>query len=236
MLRGINRQDIFEDDEDVERLLETIKKYKEVSKFNIFAYCIMSNHIHMLVREKEESISNTIKRISSSYVFWYNKKYERCGHLLQERFKSEAVESDEYFMTVLRYIHQNPVKAGITKNMQDYRWSSYKEYIEKAETVDIDFVLDMFSTDRKKAVELFRNFNIQNNNDMCLEDEEKLRVSDSEVKEYFKKAGIMNPKELRQVEKSKRDEIISKLKLLNGVTIRQLSRMTGISKSVIDRA
>lgn len=235
MLRGINRQDIFEDDKDVERLLETIKKYKEVSKFNIFAYCIMSNHIHMLVREKEESISNAIKRISSSYVFWYNKKYERCGHLFQERFKSEAVESDEYFMTVLRYIHQNPVKAGITKNMQDYRWSSYKEYIEKAETVDIDFVLDMFSTDRKKAVELFRNFNIQNNNDMCLENEEKLRVSDSEVKEYFKEAGVMNPKELRQLEKSKRDEIIRELKLLNGVTIRQLSRMTGISKSAIDR-
>lgn len=84
MLRGINRQDIFLDEEDAERLLETIKKYKEVSKFNIFAYCVMSNHIHMLVREVEESISNTIKRISSSYVFWYNKKYERCEHLFQE--------------------------------------------------------------------------------------------------------------------------------------------------------
>lgn len=88
----------------------------------------------------------------------------------------------------------------------------------------------MFNT-----VELFRNFNIQNNNDMCLEDEEKLRVSDSEVKEYFKEAGVMNPKELRQLEKSKRDETIKRLKLLNGVTVRQLSRMTGISKSAIDR-
>ena len=75
----------------------------------------------MLVREIEESISNTIKRVSSSYVFWYNKKYERCGHLFQERFKSEAVESDEYFLTVLRYIHQNPVKAGMTKSILDYR-------------------------------------------------------------------------------------------------------------------
>lgn len=93
----------------------------------------------------------------------------------------------------------------------------------------------MFLSDRKKAVELFWNFNIQNNNDMCLEDEEKLKVSDSEVKEYFKEAGIIDPKELRRLEKSKRDEIIKKLKLLNGVTIRQLSRMTGISKSVIDR-
>jgi len=187
MLRGINRQDVFEDDEDVERLLETISKYKEVSKFEIFAYCIMSNHIHLLVREKEESVSNAIKRISSSYVFWYNKKYERCGHLFQERFKSEAVESDEYFLTVLRYIHQNPIKAGIAKNILDYRWSSYREYIEKALIIDIDFALEMLLPDRKKVVELFRNFNIQNNNDMCLEDEGKLRVSDSEVKDILRK-------------------------------------------------
>jgi REP element-mobilizing transposase RayT len=235
MFRGINRQDIFEDEEDVERLLETIEKYKEVCKFDIFAYCIMSNHIHILVREIEESISDTIKRISSSYVFWYNKKYERCGHLFQERFKSEAVENDEYFLVVLRYIHQNPVKAGIAKSILDYRWSSYKEYIEKAAIADIDFALDMFSSNRKKAVELFRNFSIQKNNDMCLEDEEKLRISDSEVKEYLKESGIIDSKELRQIEKSKRDEIIRKLKLLNGVTIRQLSRVTGISKSVIDR-
>ena len=235
MLRGINKQDIFEDEEDVERLLETIKKYKEVSEFDIFAYCIMSNHIHMLIRETEESISNIIKRISSSYVFWYNKKYERCGHMFQERFRSEAVESDEYFLSVLRYIHQNPVKAGIVKDILDYNWNSYKEYIGKTEIVDIDFALDMYSSDRKRAIELFQDFNMQKNNDMCLEDEEKSRVSDSEVKEYFKELDIMDPKKVRQLEKGKRDEILKKLKIKNGVTIRQLSRITGISKSVIDR-
>lgn len=235
MLRGINREDIFEDEKDIKRFLETLNKYKEVSGYNIFSYCIMNNHIHILIREQSESISDTIKRISSSYVFWYNKKYERCGHLFQDRFKSEAVESDEYFLTVLRYIHQNPVKAGISKNISDYRWSSYREYIGNTEIVDIDFTLDMFSHDRKKAIELFKNFNTQNNNDMCLEDEEKVRVSDSEVKDYLKKLGITDPKELRQLEKSKRDVIIKKTKLLKGVTIRQLSRMTGISKSVIDR-
>lgn len=94
----------------------------------------------------------------------------------------------------------------------------------------------MFSSDRKKSVKLFRNFNKQNNNDMCLEDKEKLRVSDSEVKEFLKEAGIMDPKEVRKLKKGKRDEIIKKLKSLNGVTTRQLSMMTGISKSVVDRA
>ncbi len=236
MLRGINRQTIFEDEEDMQILLETIKKYKTISKYEIYAYCIMNNHVHLLIKELGESISNVIKRISNSYVFWYNKKYERCGHLFQERFKSEAVENDEYFLTVLRYIHQNPVKAGIVKDISCYKWSSYSEYIDKEEIVDIDFVLDMFSTERKSALKLYKSFNKQKNSDMCLEDEEKARVSDSEVKEYIKKLNIMDPKELRQLEKSKRDEILKKLKLVNGVTIRQLSRMTGISKSVVDRA
>lgn len=235
MIRGINRQNIFEDEEDIERLLETIKKYKEISQYQLYAYCIMSNHIHMLIKEQEESISNTIKRISSSYVFWYNKKYERCGHLFQERFKSEAVENDEYFLTVVRYIHQNPIKAGLVKGISDYKWSSYNEYIDRAVVVDADFALDMLSPDRKSAIELFRIFNSQNDNDTCLEIDEKVRISDSELRECFFKLGIVNPREMGQLDKSKRDEIIKKLKSINGITIRQLSRMTGISKSVIDR-
>lgn len=145
MLRGINRQDIFGDEEDIERLLETIKKYKEVSQYQIYAYCVMSNHIHMLIKETEDSISNIIKRISSSYVFWYNKKYERCGHLFQERFKSEAVENDEYFLTVVRYIHQNPIKAGVVKGISDYKWSSYNEYMDRAVVVDAGITIRQLS-------------------------------------------------------------------------------------------
>ncbi|MFC4024421.1 transposase [Oceanobacillus longus] len=110
MLRGINRQTIFEDDNDRIRLLETIKRFKDISKFRIFCYCLMDNHIHLLLKETEEPVSKAIQRISASYVYWYNDKYERSGHLFQERFKSENVETITYFLTVLRYIHQNPVK------------------------------------------------------------------------------------------------------------------------------
>ena len=160
MLRGINRQDIFADEEDIQRLIETIIRFKDVSKYELFAYCIMSNHVHFLIRESGEPISNAIKRISSSYVYWYNKKYERCGHLFQERFKSEAVNSDEYFLTVLRYIHQNPIKAGMSKDIAKYKWSSYIEYIEKATLTDTDFALNIFSQDRKTAIDLFDKFNM----------------------------------------------------------------------------
>ena len=132
MLRGINKQTIFEDVEDKARFLETLNKYKAISKYEIYSYCLMDNHIHLLLKESEETISEVIKRISSSYVYWYNLKYERCGHLFQERFKSENVENRAYFITVLRYIHQNPVKAGLAKTVFKSKWTSINEYINKA--------------------------------------------------------------------------------------------------------
>ena len=79
MLRGVNRQTIFEDDEDKSKFLETLKKYKDISKYHLYSYCLMDNHVHLLVRESEETISEAIKRISSSYVYWYNLKKRDAG-------------------------------------------------------------------------------------------------------------------------------------------------------------
>ena len=124
MLRGINQQTIFEDEEDYLKFIETLKEYKAVSGYKVFAYCLMSNHIHILIKVEKEDLDLIMKRIGGSYVYWYNWKYYRKGHLFQDRFKSEVVEDDAYFLTVLRYIHQNPVKAGIIKNIDQYKYSS----------------------------------------------------------------------------------------------------------------
>jgi len=235
MLRGVNRQVIFEENEDKQKLFETINHYKAVSGYSIYGYCFMDNHVHLLMKEVVEPISSALKKICGSYASWFNWKYQRCGHLYQERYKSEIVESDEYFLTVLRYIHQNPVRAGIIRNVSDYKWSSYNEYVEKPKIIDINFTLQMLSGDRKKALELFKEYTNQQNDDKCLEYDEKMRVSDSEVRTFLLKYGISNITELQRLEKNKRDDIIKTLKTLEGVTIRQLSRITGISKSVINR-
>jgi len=112
ILRGINKQVIFEDDEDREKLLGYLQYYKEICNYIIYGYYLMDNHIHLLIKEGKEGIGNNMKRIGGSYVAWYNRKYDRIGHLFQDRFKSEVVESDEYLLIVLRYIHQNRLKAG----------------------------------------------------------------------------------------------------------------------------
>jgi REP element-mobilizing transposase RayT len=238
MMRGINRQNIFQDDDDKNKFLQTIRKYKRISNYELYSYCLMNNHVHMLVKETSEPISDLIKRISSSYVLWYNKKHERCGHLFQERYKSETVENEEYFLTVLRYIHQNPVKAKLSKNVEGYKWSSYNEYIQnskKTEITDIDFALEILSADRNKALELFIKYTKEQNEDKCLDIEEKLWVSDDEVRGFLRRYNVFNKNDLNKMDKDKRNKIISEIKSIKGVTVRQLSRLTGISKSVIDR-
>ena len=187
ILRGINRQTIFEEDEDAVKFLKTLKHYKEKSGYKLYAYCLMGNHIHLLIKEGKEDLGIIMRRIGASYVFWYNWKYERCGHLFQDRYKSEVVENVNYFLTVLRYIHQNPLKAGLVKDIKEYKWSSYSDFIEKNEIIDIDFVLDLFNKDRKKALDSFKEFHEISCNDDCLEIEEKRRIKDDKAIEIIKK-------------------------------------------------
>lgn len=235
MHRGINRQTIFEDDEDRIRLLKTIKRYKEISKCKIYCYCLMDNHIHLLLEETEESVSKIMQRISASYVYWYNNKYERCGHLFQERFKSENVETVSSFLKVLRYILQNPVKAGLANNIFECNWTSINEYYGHATLVDTEFPLNLFSPIRSKSLQLFSDYMQLSNDDQYLDDHPKVRMSDSEIRRHIAKFGYTNHSTLQQMDKDKRDAIIRELRSLNGVSIRQLARITGISKSVIAR-
>lgn len=236
MLRGINGQTIFEDREDYEQLIHTIIEYKEVSGYEVYAYCLMSNHIHLLIKEGEEDLGLVFKRIGASYVYWYNWKYKRKGHLFQDRYKSEPVEDERYFLTVLRYIHQNPIKAGINKNVTDYDWSSYREYLGKSGICDISFGLNLFSDDNKKSIRLFREFNAEVNDDNCIEYEDIFRLDDLDAKEIIREiVNKENIKELQKFEKNHRNSILKQLKS-RGLSIRQIERLTGISFGVIRKA
>lgn len=235
MLRGINGQTIFYDNEDYEKLIQTISKYKEISGYTIYAFCLMANHIHLLMREGKEDLGIVFRRIGASYVYWYNSKYKRNGHLFQDRYKSEPVEDDKYFLTVLRYIHQNPIKAGIENNIAKYPWSSYNEYLGNNGICDKKFVLSFFSDQEKRAVALFQKFNNEENNDKCLEYEEVVRIDDIEATKIITKvAKVKKPSEVQYFEKGKRDKIIKELKN-SGLSIRQLERLTRISFGVIRR-
>lgn len=228
MLRGINHQQIFEDDEDRQQFIETVKRYKEQCGYIIYAYCLMGNHIHLLIKEGKEELAVVLKRIAGSYVYWYNWKYHRSGHLFQDRFKSEPIEDDSYFLTVLRYIHQNPVKARMCRKVEHYGYSSIKEYIEKQDMVDTDFVFSMI------PYEEFLDFNNEETSDRCLDLEENFRLTDSEAKTIIRQiAKCKSSTEFQSLNKASRNECIQKLHAC-GLSVRQISRLTGVSKKIVE--
>lgn len=124
MLRGVNRDSIFLEDEDFEWFLAALARVKEASGCQVFAYCLLPNHVHLVVRALGEPIGLVVKRLGVRYSGWFNRKYGRVGHLFQDRFRSEPVEDDAYLVTLLRYVWNNPVEAGLAERPDHYRWSS----------------------------------------------------------------------------------------------------------------
>lgn len=237
MLRGINQQTLFEDEEDNEKFIDILEKYQEEINYKIYAYCLMGNHVHLLMKEGKEELSNTMKRIGASYVYWYNWQYSRKGHLFQDRYKSEAVEDDRYFLTVLRYIHQNPIKAGIVKDIGAYEWSSYQEYIGEKRIVDTDFVLNMWDSDRNKSKQDFIIFNRETSNDECLEvTEARKTISDKEIKELVMSKYHLVLSSLQNQPEETQKEVFKYLKKLEGSSLRQISRLTGFTVNKIYRS
>lgn len=236
IMRGINYQTIFEDEEDYDKFIQTLRRYKDISGYKLYAYCLMDNHLHLLLMEEKEALETVTRRIFGSYVLWYNKKYGRVGHLFQDRFKSEPVEDDAYFLTVLRYIFQNPIKAGIKAKVRDYSWTNYSDYLEGRNNTDTDFALNMLSTEMDKAIKRFTEYINTENNDECLEIEEKRTVTDNDARKMIKEhCKVDHVIDLQTVDIHKRNLLLKELKDSYGLSIRQLERVTGISRGIIQR-
>ena len=231
VLCGINQQLIFQEDEDYEKFLDILADCKETSGFKLHAYCLMDNHAHLLIEVVFEGLGHIFKRIGTKYVHWFNRKYGRAGHLFQDRYKSEPVETTGYFFAVIRHIHQNPVKAQLASSVDAYKWSSYKEYAKKRNITDTAFALRMMN--RAKFIEF--NNEAETGNNTYLEMVAP-RISDNEAKETIKK--LLNcdtVNEYQQLDAQVRKEGLKRLKQ-EGLSIRQISRLTGIGKGIVERA
>ena len=245
MMRGINHQNIFEDVEDYYQFITTLDRIRVQyddygppcgTSCTIYAYCLMSNHFHLLIRERDESIGDTIKRIASSYVYYYNHKYQRDGHLFKERFKSEPVNDMAYFTVLLRYIHQNPLKAGIVEKVKDYEYSSWGEY---QGTVDPAFQICDTRTvlNRIPFNDLETWVNDPLPDDYYFLDNEneqpRLRLSDDQVWQHIiELTGVRNSSDFQKLDRDKQRESLRKLRDI-GASVRQLERLTGVSRGII---
>ncbi len=241
VLRGINRGDIFFDDNDSLRFLETLAQKKKNQEYELYGYCLMSNHVHLLVREKADTVSRTMSRIGTSYAKWYNQKYSRSGHVFQGRYSSECIEDDKYLLTVVRYIHNNPVKAGMVREREAYQWSSIHAYTDgkeyPQELTETEYILNIFHQNRIEAIQAFREFMKQENEDACLDEENKRKKTDGEVKSEIEELMDSEPiGKLQGMEKEKRNAILRTIKASEGVTLRQIARVTGLNAMNVHRA
>ena len=238
IFRGINRQNIFEEERDYTKLIEIIKRVKMEMNFDIYAYCFMSNHVHLFLKEKElGDISKIMAKILSSYAMCYNAKYQRSGVLFSNRYKSEPIEDERYCFNLIRYIHYNPLKAGITKDLSSYPYSSYHEYITgKKVIVDTEYVLNILNEkSREKAVIQFQK--LHQAEDFCDFEIPESRKKTSEMIRRVIMSEINGdaPEKIKSYDKQKRNETIKKLIIENGISKKDLERETGISRGTIIR-
>ena len=228
--RGVNKQRIFEDAEDYDKFLSVLRKFQAKCGYTVLAYCLMSNHIHLIIKKGEMSLGKIFQHIAPSFVYWYNKKYERVGSLFQPRFRSTPINSESHLLIAIRYVHQNPVKAAICKRPGQYEYSSYTNYFNN-DLINDTIVRSMVSCD-----DFFR-FNCEKNDDQCMDiDDEKPRMNDSRAAKIMHKlSGCRNVTEFQALVAKVRDEMLCKMRTA-GISLSQTSRITGISYGVIKKA
>jgi REP element-mobilizing transposase RayT len=228
VVRGINKQTIFSDEEDNEKYIMTLADARKASGFKLYGYCLMGNHAHLLLREEKEGLELIFRRIGAGYVYWYNRKYQRTGHLFQDRFKSEPVENNTYLLTALRYIHRNPIKAGICQKLKQYQWSSYNDYLRKRGITDTDFVLSITGETE------FVRYTNQDNNDIAIDMDKPIkRLSDAELTKLIQDTYQVQPLLLYKEPTEKKENILREIMKLENVSTRQLARVTSISVNTI---
>jgi REP element-mobilizing transposase RayT/DNA-binding transcriptional regulator YiaG len=244
MVRGVNKSALFLDDEDRKYFIYVLMKVKKVSNFILYAYCLMDNHVHLLIVEDEEPLAMIMKRINVRYARYFNKKYTRVGHLCQGRYRSEAIESDRYLLACVRYIHNNPCKAGIVTHPEEFPWSSYRAYlqtIKHTDMVNIDFILGYFGNSRTDSEMEFISFSeqIDDNEDFLDIEEEKeelLSRANAVIKAVLDKHNLTLDELRSKCSPPFRNGILREIRQNVNISAQELSELLDISVHLIYRS
>lgn len=163
MIRGINRSDIFQDDQDRAKFLERLGGDIVDATCSVYAWVLMTNHVHILFKSGAKGISTVMRKLLTWYAIYFNRRHRRTGHLFENRYKSIICDEDNYLLALIRYIHLNPIRAGMVKTLEEldrYQWSGHSVVIGKKECpwMDIDYVLLQFNDTRRRARKAYRKF------------------------------------------------------------------------------
>ena len=236
MLRGSERRPVFLNDEDKQRFVEIILQKKQGSACRLYAFCILDNHVHMVFQEVRQPLDTLMKRIGVTYAAYFNKKYDRIGPVFQDRFRSEAIEDEPYLLSVIRYVHNNPVKLAGDFTI-NYPWSTYSWYMgyrpDAVLLPEMEETLHLFSANRHRALQLFSEFHLQEEERQFLEVAATKKANEDPqelIAAYLQSRQWMLADLCKNENLSAAVELVKMLLASGGVSGRQIAQMTGINR------
>lgn len=230
MIRGINKEQIFSRTVYKNKILEAIYKIRDDLEFYIIAYCVMNNHMHLLIKIDEKILELFMKKLNVRFAIFYNKVEDRYGHVFQDRFKSEPIEDEKYFLGVIRYIHNNPVKAGMINHIEKYTWSSAKDYINQDSRIITDKYLKEIINVFNSIDEFIKFHNLDDDNiyvDTVEEENENIQILINKIIAVFVSKNKITAQS--RVNKVKREELAEILLKLDLITYREIAELCNLS-------
>ncbi len=233
MLRGAGKRRLFEDDADRRVFLDCLAKAVERYGVTVLAWCLMDNHVHLILLDERGALSGAMASLETSYAKHVNEKTGSTGHVFENRFKSKAIEDEAYLLGALRYVHRNPVESGIC-DAANYPWSSYREYLGRSggdgPVADTSIVLDILG-----GIGAFERLHVLEV-DLGYTFEQRQRVNDEQA--HGIAVELLGTKRLRGLSAEGREERAGALRSLHdaGLSVRQIQRVTGVGRWSVERA
>lgn len=250
LMQGVRRGQVFMDDEDYMYFIGILERlmFKEtedengdgeaqrVRNYTLYAYCLMPDYFQLLVKEGEETVSNLVRRIASSYAVYFNGKYDRDGAIYRGRFASEPVETADRFDTVVRYIHQTPLREGKVTDLNELTYSSWYDYVHKGrELPALCEVKEEYRLEDSAKVEEILSKHIEKGVKCLAPRKTSVRLSDKQVQEGIKAlVGDCGRAVFMHLSYGRQRTVLLELRE-KGASLRQLERLTGVGRNVIWR-
>ncbi len=232
MIQGIKKEEIFYKKEYKEKYIELMKIFLQKQDVKIIAYCIMNNHAHLILYAEEmQELTKFMERLNTTYAMHYNKHENRVGYVYRDRFKSKELYNQDYLTKCIKYVHMNPVKAGIVSKEEHYPYSSYNDYIHKTGFITEELIKEIFNSKYHYLKEFLQ---IEYNEDLFQDlEEEKIDKEQLEQQILF----FIEKEEIAKEELQEDKRLIRKLyhSLKIKPTKAELARQIGISRSKITK-
>lgn len=259
--RGNNREYIFRADQDKEFFLTYLDHANDDGVFDLLGYVIMDNHYHLIMGTKQKSLDKIMQQVNNAYSKNYNKRYKRTDHVFGGRYKAILVKDDAYLLSLLRYVHQNPVRAKMCKEVKDYRWSSdqyYRNNIKKQ--VQIDKILNMFAENRTIALEeyvrfmdqvepIIRAMDFYEDGDVIGDDEQESKATETknqnsteDILDELLKRVVPNEADFKLIKSASRKRSLRSYKIsyvkaavVSGFTFKEIGKNIGLSAEAANK-